>query len=125
MHIKFKDVQAVDDKVIFKTSRKCCEKFIRREITHRHYKVQLWFFHTALCIIATNINAMYQVNKTGDDKVMLRTQNYFKELSNSRANKSSCSGLITPIIELIRDLEVIYILTKSGTNWLIFVVYTK
>ena len=78
-----------------------------------------------LPIIATNINAMFQVNKTGDDKVMLRKQNYSEELSNLRANNSSCSGLITPIIELIRDLRVKYILTKSGTKWLIFVVYTK
>ena len=34
------------------------------------------------------------------DKVVLRTKNYSKELSNSRANNSSCSGLITPIIKL-------------------------
>ena len=104
MHIKFEDVQAVDDKVIFKTSRKCCKNFNQREITHRHYEVQLWFFHTALCIIATNTNTKFQVNQTGDDKVMLLTKNYSKEFPNSRANNSSCSGLITPIIKLIRDL---------------------
>ena len=105
MHIKFEDVQAVDDKVIFKTSR----KFNQKEITHRHYEVQLWFFHTAICIIATKTNAKFQVNQTGYDKVILRTKNYSNELSNSRAYKSSCSGLITPIIELIRDFIVIYI----------------
>ena len=31
------------------------------------------------------------------------------------------SGPITPIIELIRDHIVIYILTKFGADWLIFV----
>ena len=78
--------------------------------------------HTALCVIATNINAKFQVNQTGDDKVMLRAKNYSNELSNSRANNSTCSGPITPIlIKLIRDLTVIYILTNFGTNWLIFV----
>ena len=51
--------------------------------------------HTALCVIATNINA-----KTGDDKVMLRAKNYSNELSNSRANNSTCSGPITPILTL-------------------------
>ena len=120
MHIKFEDVQAVDDKDIFQTSRKCCKNFNKREITHRQYEVELWFFHTALCIITTNINAEFQVNRTGDDKVMLRTKNNSKELSNSRANNSSCSGLITHIIELIRDLRVIYILINFGTKWLIF-----
>ena len=121
MHIKFKDVQTVDDKVIFQTSRKCCKNFNQREITHRHCEVQLWFFHTALCIIATNKNAKFQVNKTGDDKAMLRTKNYSNELSNSRANKYTCSGPITLIINLIRELRVIHILTNFGTNWLIFV----
>ena len=29
------------------------------------YEVQLWFFHTALCIIASNTNAKFQVNQTG------------------------------------------------------------
>ena len=67
----------------------------------RHYEVQLWFFHTALCIIATNTNAKFQVNQTGDDKVMLRTMNYFNKLSNLRANNSAFSGPITPLIKLI------------------------
>ena len=75
MHIKFEHFQAVDDKVIFQTSRKCCKNFNEREITHRHYELQLRFFHTALCITVTNTNAKFQVNQTGDDKVMhgLRT----------------------------------------------------
>ena len=68
-------------------------------------EVQLWFFHTVLCIIATNTNAKFQVNQTGDDKAMLRTKNYSNKLSNSRANNSTCSGPITPIIELIQDLK--------------------
>ena len=88
MQIKSENVQAVDDKVIFQTSRKCCKNFNQREITHRHHEVQLWFFHTALCIIATNTNAKFQVNQTGDDKVTLRTKNYSNELANSRANNS-------------------------------------
>ena len=121
MHTKFKHVQAVDYKVIFQTNRKCCKNFNQREITHRHYEVQLWFFHTALCIVARNTNAKFQVNQTGDDQVMLRTRNYSNKLSNSRATNSTCSGLITPLIKLIRDLRVIYILTNFGTNWLIFV----
>ena len=98
MHIKFEDVQAVDDKVRFQTSRKCCKYFNQREITQRHYEVQLWFFYTALCTITTNTNAKFQVNQTGDNKVMLRTKNYSNEFSNSRANNSTCSGPITPMI---------------------------
>ena len=81
------------------------KNFNQREVTHRPYEVELWFFLTALCIIATNTNAKFLVNQTGDDKVMLWTKNYSKELSNSRGNNSSCSGLITPIIELVRDLK--------------------
>ena len=114
MHVKFEHVQAVVDKVIFQTSRKCCKNFNQREITHRHYQVQLWFFHTALCIIATNTNAKFQVNQTGYDKVMLWTKNYSNELSNSRANNSTCSGPTTTLINS-------YILTNFGTNLLIFV----
>ena len=101
MCIKFEHVQVVGDKVILQTSRKCCKNFNQREITHRHYEVQLWFFHTALCIIATNTNAKFQVNRTGDDRVMLQTLDYSNEFSNSRANNSTCSGPITPLIKLI------------------------
>ena len=60
MHIKFEDVQVIDDKVIFQTSRKYSKNFNQREITHRQYEVELWFFHTALCIIATNTNVSSQ-----------------------------------------------------------------
>ena len=120
MHIKFEDVQAVDDKVTFQKSRKCCKNFNQKEITHRQYEVRVMVLHTALCIFVTNINAKFQVNQTGD-KFIPWTKNYSKELSNSRANNSGCSVLITPIIKLIQDFRVIYILTKFGTNWLIFV----
>ena len=96
MHIRFEDVQAVDDKDVFQTSRKFCKNFNQREITHKQDEVELCFFHTALSIVATNTNAKFQVNHTGDDKVMLQTRNYSKELSNSRAKNSSRSGMITP-----------------------------
>ena len=45
----------------------------------------------------------------------------FSNFSHSRANNSSCSNLITSIIELIPDLMVMYILTKFGADWLIIV----
>ena len=51
-------------------------------------------------------------------KLMPWTKNYSKELSNSRANNYSCSGLITPTMELIQDPRFKYILTKFGTHWL-------
>ena len=41
--------------------------------------------------------------------------------SNSRADNSDSSGPISSITEVIRDLMVIYILTKFGGDWLIFV----
>ena len=46
--------------------------------------------------------------------------NYGK-CSNSRADNWDSSGLINSTIELNRDLMVIYILTKFGADWLIFV----
>ena len=61
MHINFEDVQAVDDKFICQTSRKCCGKDKQREITHRQYEVELWFFHTALCISGVLIISKYQL----------------------------------------------------------------
>ena len=45
----------------------------------------------------------------------------YGKFSNSRAYNSDISGLISSIIKLIRDLMVIYILTKSDLDWLIFV----
>ena len=76
---------------MYSKHRKCCKKFNQREIAHRQDEVELWFFHTALGIIATNTNAKFQVNQTGDDKVMLvnqtgddkvmlRTKNFSKNL---------------------------------------------
>ena len=45
----------------------------------------------------------------------------YGKFSNSRADNSDSSGPISSIIKLIRDLMVIYILTKFGADWLIFV----
>ena len=79
MHIKFEDVQSVDDKVIFQTSRKCYKNFNQRQITYGQDEVELWFNQTALGITETNTNAKFQVNQTGDDKFMLQTKNSSKE----------------------------------------------
>ena len=49
-------------------------------------------------------------------KVILRTKSYSNELSNSKANNSSCFGPITSIIELTRDLMALYCLTKFGAD---------
>ena len=43
------------------------------------------------------------------------------KISNSRADNSDSSGPISSIIKHIRALVVIYILTKFGDDWLIFV----
>ena len=91
---------------------------IKGGITQNSRYEELWFFCTALRIIATDTNAKF---KFGDGKVMRRTKSYFKELSISRANNSSHSNPIRPIIESIRNLIVIYILTKFGADWLIIV----
>ena len=88
MHIRFENVQAIGDKVIFQTSTKCCKKFCQREKNYRQDEVELWFFHTALGIIETNTNAKFQANQTGNDKFILRTKNYSNELSDSKANDS-------------------------------------
>ena len=45
----------------------------------------------------------------------------YSKFSNSRADNSDSSGPITSTVILIRDLMVIYILTKFGADWLIFV----
>ena len=52
---------------------------------------------------------------------MLESKVKYGKFSNSRAEKSDSSGPISSIIELIRALVVIYILTKFGDDWLIFV----
>ena len=46
----------------------------------------------------------------------------YGKFSNSRADNLDSSGLISSIIELIRALVVINILTKFRDDWLIFVV---
>ena len=45
----------------------------------------------------------------------------YGKFSNSRADNSDSSGPINSIIKLIRDLIIIYILTKFGADLLIFV----
>ena len=45
----------------------------------------------------------------------------YGKFSNSRVCNSESSRLITSIIELMRDLMVIYILSKVGADWSIFV----
>ena len=45
----------------------------------------------------------------------------YGKFSNSRADNSDSSGPISSIIKVIRDRIVIYILTKFGADWLIFV----
>ena len=45
----------------------------------------------------------------------------YGNFSNSRADNLDSSGPISFIIKLIRDLLVIYTLTKFGADWLIFV----
>ena len=45
----------------------------------------------------------------------------YGKFSNSRADNLDSSCPIASIIELIRDLMVMYILTKFGADWLIFV----
>ena len=60
---KYEVVQAADNKGKFQTGRKCCKNFNQREITHRQYEVEFWFFHTAFCITVTNTNAKFHVNQ--------------------------------------------------------------
>ena len=43
------------------------------------------------------------------------------KFSNSWADNLDSPGLINSIIKFIRDFMVIYIWTKSGADWLIFV----
>ena len=45
----------------------------------------------------------------------------YGKFSKSRADNSDSSGPISSMIELNRDLIVIYILTEFGIDWLIFV----
>ena len=52
---------------------------------------------------------------------MLESKHKYGKFSNSKADNSDSSGPISSIIELIRALVVIYILTKFGDEWLIFV----
>ena len=51
---------------------------------------------------------------------IVQTKSYSAIFPNSRANNSGCSGLIRPIIKLIRDPISIYTVAKFGTDWSIF-----
>ena len=48
-------------------------------------------------------------------------QNQIWQISNSRADNSDSSGPISSMSKLMQDLVVIYIWTKFGADWLIFV----
>ena len=68
---------------------------------------------------------IYIVAKFGTDWSIFADARFNKvkygKFSNLRADNSNSSGPISSIIELNRDLMVIYILTKFGADWLIFV----
>ena len=68
---------------------------------------------------------IYTVAKFGTDWSIFTDASVNKvkygKFSNSRAHNSDSSGPISSIIILIRDIVVIYILTKFGADWLIFV----
>ena len=64
---------------------------------------------------------IYIVAKFGTDWSIVANKVKYHKFSNSRADNSESSGLISSIIELIRDVMVICIWTKFGADWLIFV----
>ena len=59
-------------------------------MTHRQDEVVMvlskcaWYYSNKHILCQVSSHAKFQVNQTGDDKFMLRTKNYSKELSNSR-----------------------------------------
>ena len=64
----------------------------------------------------------------GMKSIERKGENTINKFSNSRADNSDSSGPISSIIELLQDPMVIYILTKFGADWLIFVdarVFTR
>ena len=75
-----------------------------------------------------DLMATYILTKFSADCLHSIIYKYWKSLKslsacffpNSRASNSGCSGLIRPVIELIRDLMGIYIVAKFGTGWQIF-----
>ena len=93
-------------KLYSRKAENAVKKFNLREITHRQYEVGLWFFHTTLCIIPINTNAKFQSIRLEMTKFCSGLRTILKKLSNSRANNSSCSCVITPIIKLIQDLRI-------------------
>ena len=67
---------------------------------------------------------IYIVGKFGTDWSIFADESVkvkYGKFSNSRADNSDSSRPFSSIIELIRDVMVTYILTKFGTDWLIFV----
>ena len=68
---------------------------------------------------------IYIVAKFGSDWSIFADASVNKvkygKFSNSRADNLDSSGPISSIIELMQDLMVIYILTKFGADWSIFV----
>ena len=68
---------------------------------------------------------MFIVTKFGADWLIFvdareKTKSNVAIFPNSRANNSSCSGAIGPMIEFIQNLLDINILTKFGADWSIF-----
>ena len=79
---------------------------------------------TATIELMQDLMVMYSLNKFGahwfiivDARVFTKTANC-SNFSNSMANYSSRSNPIRPIIKLIHDLMVIYILAKFSADWL-------
>ena len=67
-----------------------------------------------------DIMVIYTVTKFGADWFIIANASVnnikYGKFSNSMADNLDSSGLITSIIELIRDLMVTYILTKFGST---------
>ena len=106
MHIEFEDIQAVDDKVIFHIGRKCCKNFNQREITHTHCYGS-FILHSILSQ-QTQMPSFKSI-RLEITKLCSGLRTILKNFLIVGQENSSCSGLITPIIKLIRDLRVIYI----------------
>ena len=84
-----------------------------------------WFKLTHIIKLIRDHMGIYTVAKFGTDRSIfadarvLTKSNMANFLIQGQINSES-SGLISSIIKLIRDLMVIYILTKFGADWLIF-----
>ena len=67
----FQVIPSSDDKVMLRTSRKCCKNDYQGEVTQRTERGRVMILFTALRIVSTNTHAKIQVSQTLDDKVML------------------------------------------------------